>query len=139
MNYEALITDLNTVVSALREFQEKHGMEIMRFSSKQDISAEENLIANSLTSIVDKMNGIRFITEKLQAPVKKEGTLSRDDEGRICLDGEPLKLLTDLEVLVDEGFNRGWTSSMIGMGEGGMFLVGIRKDICVDGLKARIR
>lgn len=139
MDYKELLKDLNIIKNTLDEFEKKHGEEIAEFISKRDISEEENLIASALASIYEKTINIRFTIDKLQAPVKREGILTKNTDGEICLNGEPLPLLTDLEVLVHDEFNRGWTPAFIGTGESGPFLVGVDRDTDINGIKARIK
>ena len=139
MNYKNVLNDLNILKQYLDNFEKNHGEELANFISQRDLSEEENLIANSLASVYEKTISMRFTIEKLQAPVKKEGILTINSDGQICLNGEPLPLLTDLEVLVYDEFNQGWTPAFIGTGESGPFLVGVTRDTDINGMKARIK
>lgn len=139
MNYEEVLKDLNGITQVIEEFNEKHGKEIADFIVREHVSEEENLIINTLLSVTMKFNEIKSSVKKLQKPVKHEGLLSKNDSNQICLDNKPLPIFTELEVLIHDEVNHGWTSTIVGSRENGSYLAGIPRDANINGMKARMR
>jgi len=66
--------------------------------------------------------------------------LGRSEDGEITLDGEILPLMTEVEILFhdNEMGQDVWTRCFVG-GSGKRYLVGLKKDLELNGLKARMR
>ena len=88
-----------------------------------------------------KMTEIGKAIEVFTTTIKSTGILSKGTEGTILYNDEPLKPMDNLEILLDnDEFDiHGWTRVFVGLNENGQFLVGIPRDVDIDGIKARIR
>ena len=139
MNHKEILKDLNILKQAHEEFDKKHGREISRFVVKRNCTEEENLLCNTLIALTTKLNEIDHAIEYLQKPVVCEGVLNRNEKNQICLNNEPLEIFTEIEVLIHDEFHHGWTNVIVGHLDSGSYLVGLPRDLDINGIKARMR
>lgn len=103
-------------------------------------SAENSLQSEILLELLDHVRGICRIQDYCNKKIVKNGTLTRNKDGKIMLDGEELSLMTELEVYVYDELKEsfGWTRTFVGGAEK-VYLVGLGKDYELNGLPARVR
>lgn len=113
---------------------------IVEFLRKKEITAEESLQKEILFEILDNIHGLCHGIDYMEMEVRKEGVLGRSEDGEITLDGEILPLMTEVEILFhdNEMGQDVWTRCFVG-GSGKRYLVGLKKDLELNGLKARMR
>ena len=135
-----ILMDLKRIKGTLEDFQLKHGEAILDFAA-EDVSGEMYLYMEVLMEIFCKSTEIGKAIEVFTTTIKSTGILNKDAEGTILYNDEPLKPMDNLEILLDnDEFDiHGWTRVLVGLNDSGQYLVGIPRDVDINGLKARIR
>lgn len=138
--FAEILADLKWIRQMHESFQKKHGEVIAKFVS-EDVEGEEYLYMETLLDIYCKMADIGHCMEVFITPIKDTGVLSKNEAGQICYNDVPLKPMDRLEVLLkNEEFGiNGWTRALVGLNDEGQYLIGIPRDVDINGVKARIR
>lgn len=135
-----ILMDLKRIKGTLEDFQVKHGETILDFAA-EDVSGEMYLYMEVLMEIYCKMTEIGKAIEVFTTTIKSTGTLSKSTDGLIYYNEAPLNPMDELEIFIkNEEFGiNGWTRVFVGLNDSGQFLVGIPRDVDINGVKARIR
>lgn len=138
--FAEILTDLKSIKSRLNDFQQRHGETIAEFAA-DDVEGEEYLYMEVLLDIFCKMTDINKSVEVFTTTIKSTGTLSKSTDGLIYYNEAPLNPMDELEIFIkNEEFGiNGWTRVFVGLNDSGQFLVGIPRDVDINGVKARIR
>lgn len=140
MDLKQLAEKMQSLKEAGEVFLKQNEDDIVEFLRKEEITAEESLQKEILFEVLDNIHGICHVAEYMEKGVVKEGVLGRSNDGEITLGEEELPLMTELEVcLYDEDLGEKiWTRAYVG-GSEKRYLVGVKKDQELNGLKARMR
>ena len=139
METKAVARMIKKLNNAGAEFLDQYDKELNAFIDKEGTTAEESLQKEVLLELLEHVYGILHIAEYLGRKVTKTGTLDRNEDGEIVLDGVVLPFMTELEVFVyDENLKQDiWTRTVVG-GVDRRYLVGLKKSE-IKGIPARIR
>lgn len=140
MDLKQLAEKMQGLKSAGEAFLWENEKELVDFLRKEEITAEESLQKEILFELLDNIHGICHVAEYMEKDVVRENVLGRTSSGEITLGGEVLPLMTELEVfLYDEDLGAEvWTRAYVG-GSEKRYLVGVRRNQELNGLKARMR
>lgn len=140
MNYDEILEGLAEVKKLNKSFLQKYEVEIMKFILQDNKTAEESLKEELLFEILTK---IKRVTDEIDYFGKKTllmGVLSKNEDGIILFNNEKLPMVQTLEVYLYDyvSASYAWTKCFVSCREPN-YLVGIDRNIEIDGLKARIR
>lgn len=140
MELKQLAEKMQGLKEAGEAFLTQYESQIVEFLRKEEITAEESLQKEILFELLDNIHGICYVTDYMGKDVAREGILGRNEDGEIVMDGEVLPLMTEVETFLhDEDLKQDiWTRAYVG-GNKRRYLVGLKKDQELDGLKARMR
>lgn len=140
MDLKQVAEKMQGLKEAGEAFLEQYEDGLVEFLRKEDVTAEESLQKEVLFELLDNIHGIRHVAEYMAKDVCREGVIGRNGAGDITLNGEILPLMTEVEVFIyDEVLEKEvWTRAYVG-GNEKRYLVGLKKDQELDGLKARMR
>lgn len=140
MELKQLAEQMQDLLRECNGFLDGQEKSIVEFLRKEKITAEENLQKEILFELLDNIHGVCHTADYMKKNVVKEGVLGRNEDGEIVLDGEALPLMTEIEVFLHdkESGQDIWTKVFVG-GAGRRYLIGLKKDQELSGLKARMR
>lgn len=143
MDMEKVLVNLQAVKQENEKFLGEYEKKVLRLARDESMTAEESLEQEMLFEIIDKMKRINQVIGYWSRKPEIEGILSRDMDGRICLNGIPIQPMEEFEVLVyDEILNQKiWTRTYVSFSLNGekQWLAGFEKDMDVNGIRTRFR
>lgn len=140
MDLKRIAEEIMKVNDAGAEFLAENEDEIFDFIKADEMTPEENLQKELLLELLDHIYGIRHTMEYMKKDVVIEGDLGWNERGEIVLAGKVIPHMTEVEVYVyDKALEQEvWTKTFVG-GASRRYLVGLSRDLNIDGLHARIR
>lgn len=143
MDMEKVLVNLQAVKQENEKFLGEYEKKVLRFARDESMTAEESLEQEMLFEIIDKMKRINQVIGYWSRKPEIEGILSRDRDGRICLNGIRIQPMEEFEVLVyDEILNQKiWTRTYVSFSLNGekQWPAGFEKDMDVNGIRTRFR
>lgn len=143
MDMEKVLVNLQAVKQENEKFLGEYEKMVLRLARDESMTAEESLEQEMLFEIIDKMKRINQVIGYWSRKPEIEGILSRDRDGRICLNGIPIQPMEEFEVLVyDEILNQKiWTRTYVSFSLNGekQWMAGVEKDRDVNGIRTRFR
>lgn len=135
---EEMIEKLN---DAGKEFLKMHYETISKLSKTKELSAEESLKREMLVELVGYAEGICHVAEYMKKTEVRTGILGRNENGEICLNGEILPPMTELEVYVPDEFTGKdvWTRTYVIELDKKKILAGLEKTMEIKDIPVRIR
>lgn len=141
MNIQTIFTDSQEIKQANEKFLQKREEEILDLLAKEPADAEEALQQEIMSELLDKLHRINHLIRSMEK-ARKNGVLSRGKDGGILFNGEPLLPLKEFEVCLcrEPDGKEVWTRTFVSMALDGElpYLAGHKKDLEIDGIKARI-
>lgn len=143
MDLTSIIQDLSTVQLQNAYFMERHGEEILDFLKRDPLTADESLEQEILIELNDRVTRLDQIINYLQKKHLHFGTLSRDRDGHILFDGYQFPCMKEFEVFIPDELSGKyiWTRTYVSMSAKNEtpYLIGLGKQLQIDGIKARYR
>lgn len=145
------LSDLNVTIQKIlyhtefEEYDDLSGLDI------DDTSAEELYLVDELRCILDKLSDVSHNLKYLEQPIKSEGVLHKNRNGRYEFNGIELSSGYPLEYLATDDrhmrYNDNddyvstpyWCYGRIEHDEKDYYIVGADKDTKLEGLRVRIR
>ncbi len=141
MDHKKLADELGKLKEAVARFRGGCGESILSYLREDTQSPEDGLKKELLLELMDHIYGIQHLVEYMGKEVVRHGVLRRGAHGEILFDGEELRVMQEIEVLVTHA-ERGcetWTRSYVGGSGSHRFLVGVDRSLEIDGMRARMR
>ena len=101
---------------------------------------EEVMLWSEFSSVMMKLDDVNDSLNYLNRPIRREGRLYKNDNGRYECDGYELTSGSGVEILVYEEYEEryGWLATRIEHNGRDYYAVG-KRDLDLEGVKARIR
>ena len=142
MRIEDLKKDMNRLNSEIKRILKRSGYtDYAELDVEYDSNNPDDLMLHAeLGNMMSSLDEIMSSLEYLNRPVKVEGILRKNSNGRYEIDGHELTSGSPVEVLIYDRYyeRREWVSSRIEHSGRDYYLVSNR-EVDLDGLKARIR
>lgn len=140
MEYDRVLSSLEAVRTVNKEFLAQHEEMLMEFFLKEEKTAEESLEEEILLELTDKIARICCVIDYMKKEIVYDGNLNLDTNGNVMYGQNVLSALQEIEVYIydEEAEKEVWTRTYVGIGSK-PYLVGLNKNIKIQGLKVRIR
>lgn len=143
MKDKSFAEELQEIRDAGERFLMRREDEILHFLVKTDVTAEEALRQEILSELLDKIQRVDRLIQYLEKNRIQMGRLKRNPRGKILFNADIMPPMQEFEVYVyDKEIGRAvWTRTFVSITADKEipYLVGLGRQLEIDGLIARIR